>query len=176
MCRRSKKSSSQIIAAEPADHALGRGRGGWGTKFHLLCDANGTPLSCLLSGGQAQECRFAQSLLETGLKNLHRRKRPAMLAGDKGYSHVPIRRMLLERGIHPLIPPKRGQQQQAYQVPFDSKMYRRRNVIERLVGWLKERRRICTRYEKLAVSYLAMLKLAMLEKCMKLLNDSSDRA
>lgn len=99
-----------------------------------------------------------------------------MVAGDKGYSHVPIRRMLLERGIVPLIPPKRGQEQQAYQVHFDPKAYRRRNVIERLVGWLKERRRICTRYEKLAVNYLAMLKLAMLEKCMKLLNDSSDKA
>jgi transposase len=176
MCGRGKKSSSQTVAAEPADHALGRGRGGWGSKFHLLCDGGGTPLSCLLSGGQAQERRFADALLNQGLENLDNSTKPAAVAGDKGYSRVPIRRMLLERGIHPLIPPKRGQEQQAYQVPFDPQAYRRRNVIERLVGWLKERRRICTRYEKLAVNYLAMLKLAMLEKCMKLLNDSSDRA
>jgi transposase len=171
-----QKNSTQKIIVEPIDHALGRGRGGFGTKFHLLCDANGTPLSCLLSGGQAQECRFAQPLVELGLKNLQSLCKPAAVAGDKGYSHVPIRRMLLERGIHPLIPPKRGKEREAYQVPFDAKAYRRRNVIERLVGWLKERRRICTRYEKLAVNYLAMLKLAMLERCMKRLNDSSDRA
>lgn len=46
----------------------------------------------------------------------------------------------------------------------------RRNVVERLVGWLKERRRLCTRFEKLADSYVAMVKLAF-TKCMLLINE-----
>jgi transposase len=33
-------------------------------------------------------------------------------------------------------------------------------VVERLVGRLKEYRRIATRYDKLAVSYLAFVQLA----------------
>ena len=36
--------------------------------------------------------------------------------------------------------------------------YQRRNVVERLVGWLKEHRRIATRIEKLASSLLARVK------------------
>jgi hypothetical protein len=42
--------------------------------------------------------------------------------------------------------------------------YKRRNVIERCIGWLKHARRIATRYEKTAVNFLAMLKLAMIQR------------
>jgi len=44
-----------------------------------------------------------------------------------------------------------------------------RNVIERAVGWLKERRRIATRYEKLAIQYLAMLSVSLIEKYLTVL-------
>jgi transposase len=43
---------------------------------------------------------------------------------------------------------------------MDRDLYRERNVVERLVGWLKEYRRIATRYDKLASSYLAFVQLA----------------
>ena len=50
---------------------------------------------------------------------------------------------------------------------FDSGAYRRRNAVERAVGWLKEARRVATRFEKLAVHYLAALELAVLEKYLR---------
>ena len=53
--------------------------------------------------------------------------------------------------------------------------YRRRNIVERLVGWLKENRRLATHYEKLAVNFLAIVKLAMFQRSLRVL-DSSDRA
>jgi transposase len=37
-------------------------------------------------------------------------------------------------------------------------------VVERCIGWIKEFRRVATRYEKLTVNYLAMLKLAMIRR------------
>jgi transposase len=46
---------------------------------------------------------------------------------------------------------------------FDRAAYCQRNVIERAVGWLKERR-IATRYEKLAIQYLAMLYVGLVER------------
>lgn len=58
---------------------------------------------------------------------------------------------------------------------FDREAYRRRNVVERSVGWLRESRRVATRHEKLAVNYLAMVKLAMIQRCLRLL-DSPDGA
>ena len=42
---------------------------------------------------------------------------------------------------------------------MDWALYHERNV-ERLVGWLKEFRRIATRHHKLATSYLASVQLA----------------
>jgi len=50
---------------------------------------------------------------------------------------------------------------------FDREAYRRRNVVERCVGWLKEWRRIATRFEKLALNFLAMLKLAIIEQYLR---------
>ena len=47
--------------------------------------------------------------------------------------------------------------------------YRRRNVIERLVGWLKEHRRIATRFEKLASSFMAMVKLSFVRRYLRML-------
>ena len=41
----SKRSSRQRQPGEPADHALGRSRGGFGSKFHLVTDGKGTPLA-----------------------------------------------------------------------------------------------------------------------------------
>jgi transposase len=137
-----------------------------------MCDANATPLAALLTPGQAHECKHAATLVDA--VRIGRRKRPARLAGDKGYGFPVVRRMLRRRGIEPLIPSKSHQPRDAH---FDRQAYKRRNVIERLVGWLKERRRLCTRFEKLAENYLAMVKLAFVEKCMLLINmQSSDRA
>ncbi|WP_459200807.1 transposase, partial [Pseudomonas tremae] len=45
--------------------------------------------------------------------------------------------------------------------------YKKRNVIERLFSWLKEKRRICTRYDKLASSFKAMVTLACIERCLR---------
>lgn len=45
---------------------------------------------------------------------------------------------------------------------FDKSLYRDRNIVERCIGWLKESRPIATRFEKLAIHFLGMLKLAMI--------------
>ena len=100
-----------------------------------------------------------------------RRKRPRRLAGDKGYSCERVRRWLRRHKVTPVIPTKCNEQQQD---DFDREAYRCRNVVERCVNWLKENRRLGTRYEKLAVNFLAMAKLAMIRRYFRLL-DSSDR-
>jgi transposase len=130
-----------------------------------MCDGHATPLAALLTPGQAHECKSAAALVD-GVR-IGRRSRPARVAGDKGYSFPSVRRMLRRRGIEPLIP---RTSRQPRDEQFDRQGYTRRNVIERLVGWLKERRRLCTRFEKLADNYLAMVKLAFIEKCMLQVN------
>jgi transposase len=43
------------IRGEPADHALGRSRGGWSTKLHLAVDNARYPLAALVTAGQAHD-------------------------------------------------------------------------------------------------------------------------
>ena len=87
------------------------------------------------------------------------RKRPENIAGDKGYSCGRIRDWLKDHKIGDVIPTKDNEKRRE---SFDKKLYKNRNFVERCIGWLKEARRIATRYEKLAVHFLAMLRLAMI--------------
>jgi len=82
-----------------------------------------------------------------------------MLAGDKAYSSKRIRTWLRRRHIVPVIPTRADERPNR---SFDRVAYRRRNVVERCVGWLKGLRRIGTRFEKLAVNYQAMIQIAMI--------------
>ena len=99
------------------------------------------------------------------------RKRPRRLAGDKGYSYPRVRDWLRVHGIKPVIPQRKDQRARHRGIPmdFDPQAYRRRSIIERCIGWLKECRRIGTRFEKLAVHFLGMLKLAMIERYLRLI-------
>lgn len=84
--------------------------------------------------------------------------RPDRVAGDKGYSSRKIRRYLRRRGIGAVIP----RQKRERRTRFDKAAYRERNLVERLVGRLKQFRRIATRYEKRADHYLGTLTIAAL--------------
>lgn len=95
------------------------------------------------------------------------RSGPTQVAGDKGYSCDALREWLRRGGMQPVIPRKSNEVRPGER--FDRRAYRGRAVVEQCVGWLKERRRIGTRFEKLAVSYLAMLHLAMIQRYLKML-------
>lgn len=99
---------------------------------------------------------------------------PAKAAGDKGYSYGHVREFLETRSIRPVIP-YRSNQRRPRGDRFDRRTYRKRSRIECAVGWLKECRRLGTRYEKLAVSFVAFTKLAFMMKYLRIL-DPSDRA
>jgi transposase len=65
-----------------------------------------------------------------------------------------------------VIPTRKSQKRRP---GFDEAAYRRRDVVERCIGGLKERRRLATRFEKLAENFLARVRLAMLERLLKAL-------
>jgi transposase len=154
---------------EPVDHALGRSRGGFSTKLHLLVDARGLPLVVEVTPGQQHESTCFESVVQAvriRQSNGNMRWRPRRLAGDKGYSYPRIRTWLREHRIEAVIPQRDDQRTQHRGRPlkFDRDAYRQRNAVECCVGWLKENRRVAVRYEKLATNYLGMLKLAMLKR------------
>jgi transposase len=154
---------------EPTDHALDRSRGGWGTKLHLVTDGCGLPLAVQVNAGQAHESLFAEPVFDAvRIVQPHGppRRRPEKLAGDRGHSYPRIRRWLRKHHAGAVIPKRRDQiaQRRGRPPEFDPPQYRRRNVIERCVSWLKEARAVATRFEKLAVHYLGCIKLAMIRR------------
>lgn len=92
---------------------------------------------------------------------------PFALGGDKGYRADWIDAYLLDLGIEPVIPSKENEDRAARPVEFDKKAYRRRNTVERLIGWLKESRRIFSRFEKSAKNFGGMLTLAFIQQYLR---------
>ena len=93
---------------------------------------------------------------------------PVALAGDKGYRAEWIDEYLLDLDIKPVIPSKENQDRDARLVEFEKLAYRARNVVERLIGWLKEYRRIFARYEKTAKNFGAMIRMAFIQRYLRL--------
>ena len=148
------------------NQALGRSQGGFGTKLHVLTDGAGVPLAITATPGQSHEAPEFENIMEqTALSIRQRRGRPKHIAGDKGYSSHKIRDWISRREITPVIPTKSNE----YQQPFKRRIYRKRNVVERTIGWLKEHRRIATRYDKTKENFLAFVKIATARKLMKLI-------
>ncbi len=151
---------------QAGNEALDRTRGGFSTKIHLLCDSHGHSLHANLSPGQSHEAVSLPELLETCAISDHEGDvllRPMALGGDKGYRAAWIDEYLLAQGITPVIPNKANEDRDARAVEFDGDQHRQRNVVERLIGWLKERRRILTRFEKRATNFLDMIKMAFIQ-------------
>lgn len=93
---------------------------------------------------------------------------PVALAGDKGYRADWIDDYLLELDIQPVIPSKSNQDRDARRVAFDREAYRDRNIVERLIGWLKEYRRVLTRFEKTAKNFGGILRMAFIQRYLRL--------
>ncbi len=79
------------------------------------------------------------------------------LCTDKADRNQRIRGYLLRRGIRYKFPRKSNQPRRG---SFDKAIYKTRNRVERLFNRLKQNRRLATRYEKTAESFLAMLQIA----------------
>lgn len=94
---------------------------------------------------------------------------PLALAGDKGYRAQWIDEFLLKLEITPVIPSKENEDRDARSVEFDREAYRQRNIIERPIGWLKESRRILTRFEKTAKNFAGMIKMAFIHRYLRLM-------
>lgn len=116
-----------------------------------------------LSPGQTHETQLFEELwntTEVSDQRLQEFVQPYAMAGDKAYRSAAIIAQLESEEVQPVIPEKGEKANDVDNPDFDRKMYRRRNIVERLIGWLKESRRVFSRFEKTAVNYVAMIHVA----------------
>jgi transposase len=137
--------------------ALGRSRGGYGTKACVIADGAGRAISFALAPGQAHELPLAPDLLDC-LPDI-----PGWVVGDRGYASHAFRQCIWDSGARPAIPAKSNKAP----VACPSWIYNNRNRVERLWARLKEWRAVATRYEKTALSFMGVLCLAAVFDWMK---------
>lgn len=137
------------VASSSKQH-IGRSRGGLTSKIHVVVDAHGLPVRLGLTAGQVHDNRIGAVLL-------NHLQRDGRLLADRGYDADWIRGFVAERGAWANIPPKRNRKGP---ICFSPYFYRDRNLVERFFNKIKHCRRVATRYDKLAVNYLAFVKLA----------------
>jgi transposase len=131
--------------------ALGRSRGGLGTKIVGICDTAGRLVDFLPVPGQAHE-------LEPSLALLRRLpEAPDWTLADMACDAREFRAVVRAMGAIPVVPSRKGTKNPE---PCPSYIYRHRNLIERCWARLKERRAIATRYDKTALSYTAGVAIA----------------
>lgn len=104
----------------------------------------------LLTEGQMSDHKGAALLLS----QLPRAKE---LLADKGYDSDWFRQALVMRGITPCIPPTANRK---VQHAYDKQLYRQRHKIENLFARLKDWRRIATRYDRCAHTFMSAITIA----------------
>ena len=136
---------------------MGRSRGGLTTKIHALVDACGLPILLKLTEGQAHDGRSAEDMFAT-------LGRGDVLLADRAYDSDALRQNLAARGAKANV---KLMPNRVNLPPFNKRLYRQRNLVERFFNKLKHFRAIATRYDKRDDNYLAGVKLASIRIWMR---------
>jgi transposase len=132
-----------------------------GTKHHVLSDANGIPLSFVVTGANTHDVTQLLPLVElvppVRGKVGKPRQRPACVQGDRGYDSEPHRDRLRKKGITPILAKRYTE--------HGSGLGKTRWIIERTMAWLHQFRRLRVRYEKRADIHEAFVCIACIMIC-----------
>lgn len=131
--------------------ALGRSRGGFSTKLHLRANAEGLPIGIVLTSGEAHDLTAYDDPMA------ERDSDPGVLLGDRGYDSDRLRQDVRDRGGQPEIPTRRSRKVQHC---VSKRLYALRARIECFINRLKSCRRVATRYDHTATSFLGFALLS----------------
>lgn len=115
-----------------------------------------TAVAFSLSPGQAGDAPEGRDLLRT-LENCGWDDTSVIM--DKAYEGDETRQLVLNLGMHPVVPPKVNR---LSPWEYDREMYKKRNEVERLFRRLKGFRRIFSRFDKLDVVFRFFINFALI--------------
>jgi transposase len=82
------------------------------------------------------------------------------VTADRGYDSNEFRRYLEGNNNTPVIP---GRKNRKEAIVYDRERYKRRGIIERIFGKIKENRRLAVRYEKSDINFLNFILVAFIK-------------
>jgi transposase len=132
---------------------IGPTRCGKGTKIMAIADSHGLPIAIRVTSASPNE----STLVESTLAERHVAALPKRLIGDKAYDSDPLDQRLSEQGIELIAPNRRKRKKTQDGRPL--RRYLRRWKIERLFAWLKNFRRLTSRWERYSANFLGMVQL-----------------
>ena len=132
-----------------SNQALGRSRGGFSTKIHIVVDGLGNPLRFLLTGGQCHDITQVCDLID-GFA-------PDYLIADRGYDADAFLEFLANQGTEAVIPSRKNRKTAR---EYDQHLYKERHLVECFINKIKYYRRIFSRFDKLASRFLGFVSLA----------------
>jgi transposase len=136
-------------AGGQAAQAIGRTKGGINTKIAALVEGRGRLMAVAIAPGQADELKTAEPLLAT--------LRHTLLVGDKGFDRDALRQRMRDQGCLACVPPRSNRNHPAW---WSRELYRLRHKIENFFQRIKIYKRVSTRYEKLALTFLNFILVA----------------
>ena len=141
---------------DPTIQGFGKTKGGYNSKLNCVVNREGKPLSFILMPGNCHEITTAKECLE-GLAE-------AIVLADKGYDSDDFRKFIRASGGVAMIPPKKNRVRPIF---YDKEFGRERHKVENYFCRLKRFRRIDTRYEKRADTFMGLVFLAAISDWLK---------
>ena len=132
-----------------SSQAIGRTKGGINTKLAAIVEGRGRAVALRIVAGQRHDLFAVEPLLPC--------LRGHRAVADKGFDSNPLRERLLRQNTPTCIPPRNRRRRP---VPFHRGHYRSRHRVENFFCRIKRYRRISTRYDKLATTFLSFVQLA----------------
>ena len=140
--------------------SIGKSKGGWNTKLHVVSANDKVIVEMHLSGGNCHDAPQGRISIE----HIGERYPGVPILMDKAYEGDKTRELCRSFGHDPVVPPKKNR---INPWEYDHELYKQRNIIERLFRWLKAFRRVCTRYDKLDHIFLSFVQIACIFMCSK---------
>ena len=133
---------------------IGPTRCGKGSKIMAIADGHGLPVAVRVTSASPNE----STLVEDTLRQRYVNALPQRMIGDRAYDSDGLdERLRREHGIEMIAPNRRRRRRTQDGRPL--RRYLRRWKVERLFAWLKNFRRISSRWERHAANFLAMVQL-----------------